>query len=449
MLMMDQVRGEHSTGIAVVNRGDTAPRIAKAVGGATELFGLKAYDKALAGVNRVMIGHNRYATVGAITAANAHPFTRGAVTGVHNGSLQGYSNLEGYGEFAVDSEILYNHISEYGLADALENTYGAMALYWWNAQTRTVNIYRNEERPLYWATTVDQKVCMVASEPWMIQASAARQRTPIKLNDVEMVPVHMHISVEIPDNHYQELPTPQLTKLESRKQVYLGNGYGGNWNGRQYSSNSSTTTTVTPPPTNVSVGKPAEQGEKKDGVESNVKPFPKPVDDFKIPKGVLCTYYSIEEFHGYKWSVFYEVVGNREFVMPIDAVEKMGLAVGDTISGDCHGIIYSPYNDKNERTGYFKLHEPTVKTEEKAFQGALLAEDEDKTGEEVADIDGIPFLDGKGQLLDKTSWYKQYGTCSNCDGDVEHTGLFRFNKAGGIYCEECNTNPAVADALPA
>lgn len=442
MLMMDQVRGEHSTGIAVVNRGNTTPRIAKAVGGATELFGLKAYDKALEGVNRVLIGHNRYATVGAITASNAHPFTRGAVTGVHNGSLQGYTNLEGYGEFAVDSEILYNHIAEYGLADALQNTYGAMALYWWNAETRTVNIYRNDERPLYWATSVDQKVCMVASEPWMIQASAARQRTPVKLNDVEQVPVHMHISVEIPDNHHGTLPEPQITKLESRKQVYVGNVYGG-WNGRQYSSSTQKIPLVHS--TNVSEG---SNDEKKDEVKSNVTPFPKPVDDFKIPKGILCTYYSVESIHGYDWSVFYEVVGSREFVMPLDAAKKLGINVGNTISGDCHGIIYTPYDKDNRRTGYFKIDEKTIKPEEEAFQGALLVDD-DRIGEEVSDSEGIPFLDSKGQLLDKTSWYKQYGTCSNCDGDVEHTGLFRFNQAGGIYCEECNTNPAVADALPA
>lgn len=444
MLVFDQVRGEHSTGVAVVSRANPSPKIAKAVGGATNLFDTKAFDKAMADVNRVCIGHNRWATVGAITTANAHPFQRGAITGVHNGSLSSYQDLEGWGEFAVDSEILYNHISEYGLADALQNCNGAMALYWWNEETQTVNIYRNSERPLYLARTKDDRVAFVASEAWMIEVACARQKTPVVLGNIEEVPIHKHIVVEIPSNYYQSLPTPTVTEVKGRPAPvysYTGNAYAGNWANRQNNmqiSNAASSQSANVGPS----AKPEGQGSS-----SNVVTFRQPtVEVPTIPKEVLCTYYETRKIYDYEWALFSEVVGDREFVLPLAVAKQLGYGIGDTVSGPCNGILYEPQNSGKtaERNRFFKLDEKKLKKELTPFSDA-----EDDEGKETADADGIPFLDQHGNALDRNSWYKRFGTCANCNGDVEHTGLFRFNQIGGIYCEECNTNPAVADALPA
>src|SRR5690606_12710188 len=151
-LIVDSLRGEHSTGVAITRRGkDGETFIAKQVGNPFELLNDKRFDKAMAGVNRVLLGHNRYATQGSINKANAHPFEFWPVYGAHNGTLIERHSLEDNNLFSVDSQALLNHIAAHGVEDAIPKVRGAWALTWWNEEDSTFNILRNKERTLYTA----------------------------------------------------------------------------------------------------------------------------------------------------------------------------------------------------------------------------------------------------------------------------------------------------------
>ncbi len=73
LLIMDTVRGEHSTGVVIVN-DKGVPSIFKQVGNPYELFDSMKYNSGINGVCSALIGHNRYATKGAVNKVNAHPF---------------------------------------------------------------------------------------------------------------------------------------------------------------------------------------------------------------------------------------------------------------------------------------------------------------------------------------------------------------------------------------
>lgn len=62
--------------------------------------------------------HTRFGTHGDNTLANAHPFTQGNVTGVHNGVIGNHDELNAKYErhFAVDSQHIFQHIND-GLLD--------------------------------------------------------------------------------------------------------------------------------------------------------------------------------------------------------------------------------------------------------------------------------------------------------------------------------------------
>ena len=133
LLFVDALRGPHSTGVAI-NGGDNKVQTYKRSVNSTDFLQLKQGD-AIASTSNTdfLLGHNRYATQGAINDANAHPFTYGNVTLAHNGTLTDQTNLPDHKQFTVDSE---NIAYAMGLAEDPEQVIsllkGAFTLTWYN-----------------------------------------------------------------------------------------------------------------------------------------------------------------------------------------------------------------------------------------------------------------------------------------------------------------------------
>jgi predicted glutamine amidotransferase len=188
LLYLDVLRGEDSTGVAAISNAygeNTEIQLFKSLGGASELFWehntVKRGRVLTAKPVDIMIGHNRFATQGAVTAENAHPFEFENVVGAHNGTVNKWSmkDFHNYDKFDIDSQIVYSHLSHtQDVKEVWKDADGALALSWYDKQRKQMNLIRNKERPLYFCYSKDNKQVFWASESWMVIVAMMRQNIP-------------------------------------------------------------------------------------------------------------------------------------------------------------------------------------------------------------------------------------------------------------------------------
>lgn len=184
MLMLDTQRGPHSTGVLGVDSSGKR-NVVKTTGTPWVLFETDAYKKLMRKKFKVLLGHNRWATTGAVTPKNAHPFTHGHITGVHNGTLRTQSLLDDHKDFDVDSDNIYYHMSKHGAEKTIEKLHGAYCLVWFDGRTQQLKTIRNHERPLHFTQSENGEVIMFASEAWMITIAASKAN--VKIKEVNMM----------------------------------------------------------------------------------------------------------------------------------------------------------------------------------------------------------------------------------------------------------------------
>lgn len=173
LLWLTQLRGIDSTGVALVDdEGDT--QVVKELGPPQRLMVSKAYkdwDDHLLKSGLLMFGHCRATTRGETNVDNAHPFeyTKANGTGkiilAHNGTLDFSQQLPRFHEFKVDSEWLAYTLAQNGAEETFSKVEGPIATIWYDTEDKTLNLYRNDERPLYYfITTGGQLVVNSARE---------------------------------------------------------------------------------------------------------------------------------------------------------------------------------------------------------------------------------------------------------------------------------------------
>jgi len=221
LLYIDSLRGPHSTGIAM-NTIDNEVLTYKRALASADFLQLNTPNNMLMKVTgEFLMGHNRYATQGAINDDNAHPFTYGNVTLAHNGTLTDQSTLPDHKEFAVDSE---NIAYAMGLVDDPEEVIsklkGAFALTWYNDFEMKFYIVRNSERPMWIAKAKTTDTYYYASERYMLEMVLTRNSITY---DIKELPVGKLLTLDLSFSDIVETYT--TVKLAPKPKPRVNYGY--------------------------------------------------------------------------------------------------------------------------------------------------------------------------------------------------------------------------------
>jgi hypothetical protein len=171
LAIADQVRGEHSTGLALAAKDEgsrrLSPRLVKKALSGREFVRAGWSQILFRARYPLVIGHNRYATAGEVNDRNAHPFLiprpHGAALAAHNGIVGGKEAIAerfGVKNHPVDSEVYFRAIGrkagkdEEGLLGAIEEVTSFIApradfaCLWLEPAWRSLYLWRSPNRPL-------------------------------------------------------------------------------------------------------------------------------------------------------------------------------------------------------------------------------------------------------------------------------------------------------------
>lgn len=386
LLVFDSIRGEHSTGVASVQASDT--EVVKVLGDPFELFNSAKYTRMMTRIHRVLIGHNRFATQGAINKRNAHPFEVGDLIGAHNGTLTNkHSLFEAY-KYAVDSEAIYAHIHAKGLRDAVNVMQGAWALVWWNSIDETINFLRNKERPLFLARSKSmvQDTLFWASEKWMLEV--ALSRNGIEFEDIVILEEDMHLSFTIGSD--RQIGKPKVAKMASPEPVLLVPIQQNKFRG-----GGDTPTSQRPSVFNIN--------------RKNVLFFGKGLDTDSCG----ASYLECEDVTAIQ----------TDFRLYENGLVDIRKLVNSTFTGS----ITTMCNRAQEGT-YYKVSSSSIEN----IKSTAPTEEE-----------GPYFVDAHNKLLTKKEWEERYESCSFCTAPLTAGDKNRFSKEGDCLCPTCVSDPSI------
>ena len=218
LLLLDVVRGKDSTGVFKAQGKEVDWR--KAACPSWEFFSIKNVDEFFNGIGDYpfVVGHNRWATRGKVEHKNAHPFEEGKITLVHNGTLNSVYQLPDYQKFDVDSQMIAHSINKIGIEETTKKMGGAYALAWFDAKKKTLNLLRNEDRPLFLLDIPKEDMYLFGSEVGLLKWVAMRNGyIPGEWKSLEPHMLHTFEEGE---------RLPKVKKTEPYKSSY---SYGGAW----------------------------------------------------------------------------------------------------------------------------------------------------------------------------------------------------------------------------
>ena len=391
LLILDTVRGEDSTGIAGVSvNGDVL--VSKAVGTPYDLFPLKLTECIFKANNRLLIGHNRYATQGGVTKNNAHPFEFNNVVGVHNGTLKARYGLK-FNDYAVDSEQLYANIDEDGEKVVIPKVEGAYALVWYDKENEQLKVIRNKERPLHYAFSACGKKVFFASEAWMLGVALNR-------NNYKHRPI-------------QEIQEDQLYTFDVGVNINFNNF-------KDVAFEKEELKQAPPKLVTVTTFRPSAVGTVGTKEASEVNYIGTWV------KGKFSPYVihgsdggNVKYLHGYDTVL---KINFKMYHTDIHVLEKLK---GQVIEGKIMGVMRD--------TPVYILNPSSVITEQEAADQTLA----DEMDETTIILEDKVVVDHMNRVIDEATFYKRYGECSNCGQNILYGDPYRPINYQSCLCEDC------------
>jgi hypothetical protein len=371
--------------------------VVKQLGSPFNLFEDKRYDKLMARKNKALIGHNRYATIGGVSRASAHPFENDTLIGVHNGTLQNHHRFEDALDFHVDSEKLYHHIHKRGVRDALRHAEGAWALVWWDKKEESLNFLRNAERPLWMCRSEDLKTLFWASEAWMLDIALSRHS--IKHGDLFQLTEDKLHTLQIDRN--SKMSAPIIIDAKGvEKPVYQP--YNSNFTVKPH--------TISTQITGTNVVVPLK---KKGGLDTKfasrtyveLETMGRMLDSFSAPY-IAC----FDKGHP-----------DYEIRLYVQQLKTQILEDEGQIAGSISGFVSNP---RTPGTGYYKVAPLSV----------VCRDEEDPVG-----ADDVLYMNHAGRLVNKEDWKHQYKACGWCSLDLDPEEENQFTTSGDCICASCKT----------
>lgn len=232
-LFADTLRGGDGTGMILVNEktyevetlkmGDEAPRFLKD-DKTKELLSKNIY--------KLLMGHNRYATMGKTGTKQAHPFKYNNIYFMHNGIIRNAIKLakEHKIEYEVDSEVAMYLIGKLGPKEAIKQLDGAFCLTWYNEEDKTFNTIRNYERPLHIGISETNNKIVYGSERGLLAWLLERNKF-FGNYKFEELPVGELWSIKVDSTPVFEINKEEIDLYKAPIIPYYGyHGASNNWN---------------------------------------------------------------------------------------------------------------------------------------------------------------------------------------------------------------------------
>ncbi|MFM1931583.1 MAG: Citrobacter phage [Bacteroidota bacterium] len=189
LLSLSQNRGTHSTGVCFSNPSGF-PVIQKDLGP----FDTNLRHHLLNPICSAALAHTRDATIGSVNLSNCHPFKFNHIIGAHNGTINNYLQLSleykprfehvhiNPNSVDMDSKLIFAALATDQNLSILSKIEGAAALIWFDLSNApsTLNIWRNEFRPLHFGTLISTNATYVASEAQALEAFGCSSIQPFE-----------------------------------------------------------------------------------------------------------------------------------------------------------------------------------------------------------------------------------------------------------------------------
>lgn len=216
--LLATTRGIDSSGLAVFGRGKKNKitlRTHRKVDDWLSAMKDKNFKTAINIDNRFCImGHTRWATLGAINMRNAHPIEEGGIVLCHNGSVDHFCK-DAKSETDSDSREIARRLGRGNLSQTIKEIgNGHFAMTYVDLVRGTFNMVRNGYRPLAYMYNSADTTLYWASLPWMLEALKFKEG-PSRFGEVHILPVD--------ENHQFKLGTMEFRKvpIEQKKPVII------------------------------------------------------------------------------------------------------------------------------------------------------------------------------------------------------------------------------------